>query len=574
MARPLKTNEIEEMIMEDSFSESGGSDDVYCPSSDEESEVQSQCEEVTSDESEIEDDTVEDDGLTVHLEIVPDEEQRSVVAPNLTPENTVNIWTDPQANFIPRKVISIDRKCIMSSKISRYCSELDLFLKLMPISVFKYIAQCTNERLEIHRSKKKISSRSLPNTDSGEIMIVLGCTFIMCYNHVPAMSDYWSKNKSMKNEAIKEAITRDRFKLLMGKMYYAPVEHAMNAPKTYYIDDIVNCFKKTFREMRQDSPFQSVDESMTKFLGRSTMKQYMPLKPVKRGIKIWMRCDSKSGYTYDFNIYSGKETESVEGTLGERVVNKLASTIIEPDVTLCFDRFFTSVHLINQINYAAIGTCISNRRELPKITEKLERGEYIFKCNQYGAVCVKWQDTKEVLVLSNCHTNTVGTVERKMKDGNRLEVSCPEMIKCYRYIMGGVDLADKMIGVYDLDRKSTKWWKKVFFRLLMTCAVNSWILHSELHREKRPFKNFVVELSEQLINKGRETAAVKRTRRDGRNSKRAKLSTNIGDHLPIQGTMRRRCEGCKRKGKESRTKQMCKACDLAFCKNCFTPCHT
>lgn len=47
------------------------------------------------------------------------------------------------------------------------------------------------------------------------------------------------------------------------------------------------------------------------------MKQYMPLKLTKRGIKMWMRCDSQTGYTYDFNIYSGKEDGCVTGTGGK-----------------------------------------------------------------------------------------------------------------------------------------------------------------------------------------------------------------------------------------------------------------
>lgn len=112
-------------------------------------------------------------------------------------------------------------------------------------------------------------------------------------------------------------------------------------PKTYYIDDVVSCLKQTFQKARDDSPFQSIDESMTKFKGRSTLKQFMPMKPTKRGIKIWERCDSKTGYVYDFDVYSGKE-ENADKTksLGEKVVLKLVSTIRRKDVTLAWDRFF------------------------------------------------------------------------------------------------------------------------------------------------------------------------------------------------------------------------------------------
>lgn len=52
----------------------------------------------------------------------------------------------------------------------------------------------------------------------------------------------------------------------------------------------------------------------------------MLLKPIKRGIKTWMRSDSFTGYTYDFNIYTGRETDHQDTTLGERVIRKLVST--------------------------------------------------------------------------------------------------------------------------------------------------------------------------------------------------------------------------------------------------------
>lgn len=62
----------------------------------------------------------------------------------------------------------------------------------------------------------------------------------------------------------------------------------------------------------------------------------MPLKPTKRGINMWQRSDAKCGYTYDFNIYAGKETTDCKSkwTLGERVLRKLVETTKSPTVNL------------------------------------------------------------------------------------------------------------------------------------------------------------------------------------------------------------------------------------------------
>lgn len=48
---------------------------------------------------------------------------------------------------------------------------------------------------------------------------------------------------------------------------------------------------------------------MVAFKGRSTMKQYMPKKPIKRGFKIWAFADSASGILLNFDVYTGKKTD-------------------------------------------------------------------------------------------------------------------------------------------------------------------------------------------------------------------------------------------------------------------------
>lgn len=73
------------------------------------------------------------------------------------------------------------------------------------------------------------------------------------------------------------------------------------------------------------------------------------------GIKLSLRSDSFTGYTYDFNIYTGREIERLDGTFGERVVKKLISTATEIYITFCFDRFFTSINLLQNIDSAAVG---------------------------------------------------------------------------------------------------------------------------------------------------------------------------------------------------------------------------
>ena len=45
------------------------------------------------------------------------------------------------------------------------------------------------------------------------------------------------------------------------------------------------------------------------------MKQYMPLKPVKRGFKVWVLADATNGYVSNLQVYTGKSAEMSEDGL-------------------------------------------------------------------------------------------------------------------------------------------------------------------------------------------------------------------------------------------------------------------
>ncbi|XP_049957670.1 piggyBac transposable element-derived protein 4-like [Schistocerca serialis cubense] len=365
--------------------------------------------------------------------------------------NNVVLSSKVDAMFRPRKAMPNMVIPAVLAKLDRSASELDIFEKIFPPSLFIFISQCTNQRLQM------IKKTTIQSTDPGEIRLVL---------------EYWSHNTSMGNVAIKRAISRDRCKVLLSKLYFNFPEKPDTAVKLYYPESIVACLRNTFQKAKSESTAQSIDRSMVKFKGRSALKQYLPMKPVKHGIKIWMRSDSVTGYTYDFNIYCGKDANNLDGTLGEHVVLQLSKTIRDTNVMLSFDRFFTSIHLMDTLPFAA-----------------------------------------------------VGTLNRKAKDGSKLVVECLVALKTYNEYMGGVDLADQMSTLYDLDRKSDKWWKKVSYKLLLTIVVNAWILQKEIQHKTVPLKHFLVNLAEQMIAKGQKTAKVQWKYSAGRPSKRARATT-------------------------------------------------
>lgn len=86
----------------------------------------------------------------------------------------------------------------------------------------------------------------------------------------------------------------------------------------------------------------SIDESMEGFKGRSSLKQYMPMKPTERGFKICvMACTC--GYMVSFQVYQDKE-EASDNTRDERVVLQLCRPYMEKGYCLFLIIFCQHCH--------------------------------------------------------------------------------------------------------------------------------------------------------------------------------------------------------------------------------------
>ena len=92
----------------------------------------------------------------------------------------------------------------------------------------------------------------------------------------------------------------------------------------------------------------SIDEAMIKFKGRSSLKQYVPLKPIKRGIKAWVRADARNGIMCELSVYTGKEGDQPETNLGANVVKKLTITTSTVTTILHQSHYLTSFWKMTQ----------------------------------------------------------------------------------------------------------------------------------------------------------------------------------------------------------------------------------
>ena len=210
-----------------------------------------------------------------------------------------------------------------------------------------------------------------------EMKAFLGFSILMGINQLPAIKDYWKKNDYLHYSPIADRIPRDRFLEISRYIHF--VDNSTLQPRGSPGHDrlgkvrpIIDHLSTKFAEAYNPHKEVAVDEAMIKFQGRSSLKQYMPKKPVKRGIKVWVLGDSETGYFSKFDIYCGKGT-SPEKSLGARVVKTLTEPLKGKFHHVYFDNFFTSAELLTDLEKDGVYACGTARKDRRGFPEKLKR---------------------------------------------------------------------------------------------------------------------------------------------------------------------------------------------------------
>ena len=150
-----------------------------------------------------------------------------------------------------------------------------------------------------------------------ELRAFLGFAILMGINILPSIKDYWKRDPLFHYAPIADRITRDRFLEISRYLHFVDNDTLQPRGSDGYdklgkVRPLITHFSHTFADLYEPNKELAVDEAMIKFTGRSSLKQYMPMKPVKRGIKVWVLADSHNGYFSKFQVYTGKKDGAVE----------------------------------------------------------------------------------------------------------------------------------------------------------------------------------------------------------------------------------------------------------------------
>ena len=214
------------------------------------------------------------------------------------------------------------------------------------------------------------------NTSVDEMRAFFGMNVIMGINNLPGYKLYWHKDSFLGNAGIKQIMPVKRYEKLCQYLHVSDrtnePNHQGNNDKLYKIWPVLTMTQNSFKECYKPGKHQAIDEAMIAFKGRLSYIQYLPAKPIKHGIKLWMRCDSESAYLHVYGVYLGRQQNSPNG-LAYDVVTKLCQSIAGHNHHVYCDNYFTSIPLLKQLlqmKIYASGTVRSNKKGLPAEVKK------------------------------------------------------------------------------------------------------------------------------------------------------------------------------------------------------------
>ncbi len=261
-------------------------------------------------------------------------------------------------------------------KIKDFCGDVGPTVPIpkTPLEIFQlfFTPECLKHIVvESNRYAKEVMTAEQYDTwiplDVADVKAFFGFHILMGLNKLPSVDDYWKQSPIYHYSPIADKISRNRYREIIRYLHFA--DNSKLAPRGSEgydrlgkIRPLLELIQSRCAAIYKPSKHLAIDEAMIKFQGRSSLKQYMPQKPIKRGIKVWVLADSSNGYFSRLEVYTGHK-DRVEHGLGARVVKDLSHDFHGKWHHLYFDNYFTSKQLLCDLESVGTYGCGTARRD-------------------------------------------------------------------------------------------------------------------------------------------------------------------------------------------------------------------
>uniref|UniRef100_A0A1B6JQP1 PiggyBac transposable element-derived protein domain-containing protein n=1 Tax=Homalodisca liturata TaxID=320908 RepID=A0A1B6JQP1_9HEMI len=349
--------------------------------------------------------------------------------------------------------------------------------------VLDSIVTCTNQRIRKVRPGYT-RERDAADTSRNEIEAFIGLLYmagILRASHLN-LYDLWATDGTGV-EFFRNCMNLRRFKFLIRVLRFDDADtrkHRKRLDRLAPIRDLFELLVEKCKTNFSVSEYLTVDEMLESFRGRCKFRQFIKNKPAKYGLKIHALTCARTFYTMNLEVYAGKQPPGpfqIQNS-GLAVVSRLVQPVSGTGRNITTDNWYTSIPLAetlkNDHNLTLVGTLRKNKKEIPlELIDTRNRpvssSMFAFKDGKtLLSYCPKKK--KVVLLLSTMHHSD--EIDPQSGDAKK-----PFILTFYNSTKGGVDVVDEYKARYSVARTSNRWPLTIFFSLLNTIGLNSYIVY-------------------------------------------------------------------------------------------------
>lgn len=423
--------------------------------------------------------------------------------------------------------------------------------------------------------------RDMKPTDSVEIKALIGLLILsgMLKSSHLNTTDLWS-NDLIGIDLFQVTMSLNRFHFLLRALRFDDRSTRTERKKSDNLSavrEIVELFKDNCKKYYTPGEYLTIDEQLHGFRGRCSFRQYMPNKPARYGLKIFMLADARTFYVSNLEIYAGKQPEGpyfASNSPGD-VVKRLIQHISGTGRNITVDNWYNSIPLARDLlanhNLTIVGTLKKNKKEipsefLPSKNRQLYSALFGFSKDITLLSYVPKKSRAVILSSSMHHDKNINLESEKL---------LPEMIDFYNQTKGGGDVVDQLCSNYNVSRVTNRWPVAILFALLNIAKVNSLVIYNikKTEQQRVTTRKFLKEMAKELtLEQIKRRASYKNLSLELKSKIQSALP-RTSDEVPLASTStmpstskRRICSRCppKRKKKAS---EICTKCKNVICKD-------
>jgi len=405
--------------------------------------------------------------------------------------------------------------------------------------VVRVLVERTNMYAEDKGAGKKRASpgvafgRPWKKVTPGEMRVFLALVIYMGAKRECGSKSFWREREE--NRRVLRSMSLKRFSQIKRYLHISDPKLQLSRSEWFQkLEPVNSMLQSRCQQYYLSASNVTVDEMMIRFGGRSHHTYRMPSKPITEGYNVFALCDV--GYTYSW-IFASRSNSS-NGLIHQEELTPTGSTVFQLACSLPYssglhfniymDNYFPSQALLIKLRELGMGACGTARVNTSAFPPDLHDDRKHIPWNEVSGgpadatgkvLAVQWQDNSAVHFLSTIHSlddriiserkkprissSNGPTIRRTFGAQERLNVPIPVITNDYNRYKVGVDVADQYRSYYFTQLKCLRNWPPIFFWLLDTTIINSYLILRRLSTHSPSLsssRSFRLSLAKSIIS--------------------------------------------------------------------------